>query len=347
LVVTRDEALLDELLRLASAGGVEVTVAVDALAAEDEWPSTPLVVVGADRVGEVARRGLPPRMGVVVAGMADPLPWAEAEALHAEHVVLLPDARPWLVARFAEHGRARGPAQAALAPVVAVLAGSAAAVTAEISATLTVTAGRQGLTTMLVAGVEVEPDRSDQDESGSRDVGFLDDPVAGARVVVLTYPRSGSGVPPEAMAAALSGGRECGDLVVVDLPTSLDGAGLLALTCADRGYLVVPADVRSCAAAARVAATARRHCPALSLIVQSVGHSGLRPREVAEALNLRLTATLPLPAASAAHPGAGFGGGPLGRLNRRILADLGVGARPVRIRHGALPQPHRPRPVAP
>ena len=66
LVVTGDGELLDELLSLAGAGGVELAVAVDALAAEDCWASAPLVVVGPDQVESLARRRLPRRLGVVL-----------------------------------------------------------------------------------------------------------------------------------------------------------------------------------------------------------------------------------------------------------------------------------------
>jgi chitodextrinase len=60
LVLTADEALLDELLRLAAAAGVEVDVAPDPVAARPRWQAAPLVVVGDDQAesaaGQLGRR---------------------------------------------------------------------------------------------------------------------------------------------------------------------------------------------------------------------------------------------------------------------------------------------------
>ncbi len=63
------------------------------------------------------------------------------------------------------------------------------------------------------------------------------------------------------MAATLEAGRRGRDLVVVDLPRQLDDAAQIALQAADQTYLVVPAELRAAAAAARVAATVTPHCP--------------------------------------------------------------------------------------
>ena len=49
LLVTADGDLLDELLRLAAAGGTEVEVAADPAAARPRWLPAPLVLVGTDQ----------------------------------------------------------------------------------------------------------------------------------------------------------------------------------------------------------------------------------------------------------------------------------------------------------
>ena len=54
LVITRDETLLDELLRLAAAAGVTPEVAPDGVAALRGWSAAPLVLVGADVAAELA-----------------------------------------------------------------------------------------------------------------------------------------------------------------------------------------------------------------------------------------------------------------------------------------------------
>ena len=311
-MVTRDEELLDELLRLADAGGVEVTVAVDALAAEDAWARAPLVVVGADRVDELARRSLPPRLAVVlVAGpdqARDAALWAEAGALHAEHVVVLPDAAPWLVARFAQHGAGgTGPGAA----TVAVAGGSAAAGASEVAGALALTAHDRGLATMLVAAAGSAPDAAGAGGG-----------APGGLAVVSIDRAVEHGVAPRALAATLRAGQPGRDLIVVDLPGMIDDALLLAFTSADRGLLVVSAEVRDCAAANRLAAVARRHCPTLSLIVRSRGPRGLRPVEVAEALDLPLLGVLPPSPSPAQLPPRSVERDPLDRLCRRVVSEV-------------------------
>jgi secretion/DNA translocation related CpaE-like protein len=137
------------------------------------------------------------------------------------------------------------------------------------------------------------------------------------------------GLPAETMAAALAAGRNGRDLVVVDLPRRLDDATILALSTADRVLLVVPAELRACAAASRVAAMAAEHTDALELVVRGPAPGRLRTKEIAEALQLPVAGVL------RAEPEigrrlergvapAGHGKGPLAALCRRLIADLGL-----------------------
>jgi secretion/DNA translocation related CpaE-like protein len=142
------------------------------------------------------------------------------------------------------------------------------------------------------------------------------------------------GLPPEAMAAALAAGRNGRDLVVVDLPRHLDEAAILALAAADRVLLVVPAELRACAAAARVAAMASEHTDALELVVRGPAPGRLRTKEIAEALKLPVAGVVraePELARRLERGGApaGSGKGPLAALCRRLIADLGLGYRTV------------------
>jgi len=138
-------------------------------------------------------------------------------------------------------------------------------------------------------------------------------------------------VPVEAMATALDAGRRGRDLVIVDLPRRLDDASLLALGTADRGYLVVPAELRASAAAARVAAVAGPHCPSLAAVVRGPAPGGLRAKDVAQAIGLPLAGFLrPEPRLAAGlergEPPARDGAGPLAALCQRILDELGAAA---------------------
>lgn len=286
LVVTGDGELLDELLDLARAGGVELTVAVDALAAEDHWASAPLVMVGLDQADALIRRGLPRRLDVILVSRADGAategqssgPWSGARALGADHVAVLPDARPWLVARLAE---CRPRALRHAAPVVAVVPGGTDATAVALG--LALAGCQQGLSTLLVG---TDPASLPADHA-------LRPPGSGP-LAILAFERGGetSGAP-EAMAVALRAARHGRDLVVVDLPYPFDAAARLALSSADQCYLVVTAEVRACVEAARVAAAVRRHCPALKLVVRAVVPGGLRPDEIGEALDLPLAGVLP------------------------------------------------------
>jgi secretion/DNA translocation related CpaE-like protein len=139
-------------------------------------------------------------------------------------------------------------------------------------------------------------------------------------------------VPPDAMEAALDAGRASRDLVVVDLPRRLDDAAVLALCAADQALLLVPAELRACAAAARVAAVAAGHTSALRIVVRGPAPGRLKAREIARALGLPLAGTLrPEPELARAlergQPPAGTGRGALALLCQRILGDLDLGAR--------------------
>src|SRR5688500_16310358 len=101
LVVTADVDLLDDLLRLAAAGGTEVGAATDPAAARTRWSPAPLVLVGGDQAQPCLRARLPRRSRLVLVGrtgLADP-GWEIAELIGAEHVAILPAAEPWLVDR--------------------------------------------------------------------------------------------------------------------------------------------------------------------------------------------------------------------------------------------------------
>lgn len=79
LFLTDDPALLDDLLRLAAAANVDVTVVSSAARSSRYWAQAPLVVVGTDLVGVLARAE-PPRHAhaVVVSRTPSPRPWTSA-----------------------------------------------------------------------------------------------------------------------------------------------------------------------------------------------------------------------------------------------------------------------------
>lgn len=342
LLVTSDPDLLDDLLRLASDAGVPVDVAPDAQSARRWYPVAPLVCVGVDAAPACVRAGLPKRPGVVLVGRhetGEPH-WSAADELGAEFIAALPAGESWLTRRLSEASRPTRDA----AHVVAVLGGRGGAGATVLAAGLAVTAARQGMRTLLIdadpfgGGVDLVLGWEGLDglrwPALAQTSGRVSPPAlvevlpSRGELVVLSWDRGDPLAPPaEAMATALDAGRRGRDVVVVDLPRRLDDASALALNAAHRAYLLVPAELRACAAAARVAAVARQHCPSLSVVVRGPAPGGLRARDVAAALGLPLAGQL------RAEPGlsraleqglapARDGKGPLAVLCQHLLRDL-------------------------
>jgi secretion/DNA translocation related CpaE-like protein len=345
LVVTADADLLDDLLRIAAEADVLVDVAPDATAARRWFGGAPMVLVGIDAAENCVRASLPHRPGVVLVGRYErggPPDWPVAHDLRAEHLATLPAAEPWLVERIGRSSRAVD------ARMVAVLGGRGGAGASVLAAGLAVTAARCGMRTLLVdadplgGGVDLVLGWESLDglrwPALSQTSGRVSPPALvevlpqRGELVVLSWDRGEVlTVPAEAMASALDAGRRGQDLVVVDLPRRLDDASVLALGAADRTYLVVPAELRACAAAARVAAAAAPHCPSLSVVVRGPAPGGLRGPDVAAALGLSLAGTLrPEPGLARGlergAPPARDGRGPLAALCRQLLGELGLDA---------------------
>lgn len=349
LVVTSDDEVLDELLRLAAAGGTDVDVAPDPAAGRSRWSAAPLVLLGADQAQPCLQARLPRRPDVVLVGRdtVSDAAWRLAELIGVQHVALLPAAEPWLVDRFAQattapEGRPSG-------RLVAVVGGRGGAGASVLAGALAVTAARRGMRTLLVDGDPL---------GGGLDLvlgweqleglrwpaltaadGRVDPPaLVGALpsrgdLVLLSWDRGDLlAVPAEAMAATVDAGRRGRDLVVVDLPRQLDEAAVVALHAADQVFVVVPAELRATAAAARVAAAVGRHCANVSVVVRGPAPGRLKAREVARALDLPLAGTLrPEPdicrGLERGEAPAASGRGPLAVLCQRLITDL-TGSRP-------------------
>jgi secretion/DNA translocation related CpaE-like protein len=152
---------------------------------------------------------------------------------------------------------------------------------------------------------------------------------------LLSCDRSGSGPRPGAVTSVLDAGRRAGETVVCDVPRYPTEAALAAIDGADLVVLVVPAEVRSTAAAARVASVLRQRGTPLWLVVRGPAPGGLSPRDVASALGLPLLhAMRPQPGLArtldrGTPPGAGRG--PLAAAARAVLDELHsqAGAAPI------------------
>jgi secretion/DNA translocation related CpaE-like protein len=259
-------------------------------AGAEQWQAAPLVVVGddvADRCG-----GLPRRPGVALAvhGRAGEGTWRRAVAVGAEHVVELPEAAEWLVARVSAcSGRAGG-------AVVAVVGACGGAGASALAVALGLVAARPDRPTVLVdgdpwgggldlaVGLEGVPGVRWSDVAGARGPVSAEVLAAGLPVArglaVLSWGRVGpTEVTPEVWAAVLLAARQAYELVVVDLPRNADVLGQV-----DEVLLVVPDRVRAVAAAARVV----ERCGQVEVPVRLVRRGRARRHGVglAEALGL-------------------------------------------------------------
>src|SRR5690625_481867 len=150
LFVTDDPDLLDDLLRLAAAAGVEATVAHHAAQAVPDWTRAPLVVVGTDLLPAAAELDLGPRRQVLVVGRGTgsregPV-WEAALRVGAGAVLSLPGDESRLAGLLAEsaHGRAER------SPVVSVLGGRGGAGASLLALALVMAVQRAGMHGALV-----------------------------------------------------------------------------------------------------------------------------------------------------------------------------------------------------
>lgn len=341
LVVTADPALLDDLLRLAAAGGAEPDVADHASAAATWWRAAPFVLVGWDRAAEVLAASLPRRPSLLLVGTsaADADIWRQAVTLGAEHVVFLPDAEPWLVERFAD---AASPHRRAV--VLGIVGARGGAGATSFAVALSLAAARLGRRTMLV---DADP------YGGGIDLAFGAETVEGPRwgdfvgspppasgealtaalprcgeVTVLSWPRDGlSEIPASVVSSMLASARRGCDVVVVDLPRSFDETARAALSAVDVAVVVCPAEFRAAISAERVVGTLQLLVDDVRLVVRGPSPTGLGAADVAQSAGVPVAAWLdPEPDIEAAldegrPPGRG-GRGPLATVCGELLAGL-------------------------
>lgn len=312
LLVTSDERLLDDLLRLAAAAGVEVEVVDDPAAARGRWSPVPLVVVGSDQAAGLAALAPVRRHGVLVVGheLDDSELWRHGVALGAEHVLIFPEDESWLADRFAD--AAEG--DAVDATVLGIVGGRGGAGASVFATATALAAARRGHPTTLVdldalgggldlvLGAEHDSGLRWPDLAASR--GRLNGrqlreelPGRDGLSLVSCDRRDPPTMPAHAVTAVLAASRRACEVMVLDLPRYLDPPAEDALGTCTCALIVVPAEVRAVAAASRIAPVLTTLCPDVRLVVRGPSASGLDGREVARALGL------PLAAEMAAEPG--------------------------------------------
>lgn len=350
LILTEDEEILDDLLRLCAAAGAEAEV-VPGAAAAGLWERAPLVLVGDDH-GAARGRGARPgrRSGVLLIGrdLDDHTIWERGVALGAEQVLHLPPDEAWLAERIADAVDAPGPP----ALTVGVFGGRGGAGASALSCALAVSAARQGRRAVLIDGDPL---------GGGLDVLLGGERVPGPRwpafaaaegrlsgaalqqslprlhgLSLLSWDREGTArLPAEAMRSVLAAARRGGGVVTIDLPRAVDEAVAEALTRLDLGLLVVPGELRALAAARQVIATAGTLVRDLRMVARAPAARGLAAKESARLLGLPLAGELPeepglAEASDRGEPPGADARGPLARfcdcLLERALPGAGTAA---------------------
>jgi secretion/DNA translocation related CpaE-like protein len=342
LLITRDEDLLDDLLRLAAAAGTTLDVAHETTSALRGWSTASVVLVGADEASRLADQRPPRRdhVHVVARGPVDDGVFRSALAAGAADVVELPAADSWLVELLtdAADGTAR-PAR-----TVGVIAGSGGAGATTFACALAQTAAREGPAVLLdldplgpgvdrvvgldaVAGVRWDALAESRGRLASRSLRAA--LPAGDGLAVLTW-AMGSPVRLDVrlVREVLSAAQRGNDLVVVDLPRAVDDVTAEVVTRCDLVVVVADPTVPGVASAGRVVASLRPLNGRVGLVVRESG-SAVPAHDVATALGLPLLAEMRRQRRLGEHVDLGLGPvhssrSPLARAARSTIEALPV-----------------------
>jgi secretion/DNA translocation related CpaE-like protein len=267
LLVTDDDGLLAEVLRLAAAAGVVPQVVADEGAALQLWSRAPLVLVGADRAERMARAEPPRRPGVHVVGVGalPDLLFRDALGCSAESVAALPASDAWLIEPLTD----AADGSASRGTVIGVIGGAGGVGATVFAAALGQVLGSRGGALLIdadVGGAGLDRVLGLEKASGVRwdalvqatgrlSARSLRDAVPGRDgLSVLTWPvHRAPGLPAFAVREALSAGTRGFQSVIVDLPRHPDPVTDEVLPRCDHVVLVTTTTVPAVTAAARVA----------------------------------------------------------------------------------------------
>ncbi|WP_278314355.1 septum site-determining protein Ssd [Lolliginicoccus levis] len=97
---------------------------------------------------------------------------------------------------------------------------------------------------------------------------------------------------PPALETILASARDSGRLTVCDMPRTGDAAAVTACAAADLTVIVVPANLRACAAAQKVMQWTRPRSRDIGIIVRGPAPSGLAATTISQACNARVIASM-------------------------------------------------------
>ena len=340
LVLTADENLLSELMRLCAAANVAPLVVADPGKARADWWRASCVLVGSDRAEDVAGLAFQRRSDVWLVGREPESSalWRLGVKVGADHVVVLPSDQSWLVERMSD--AVDTPSGRAL--TIGVVGGRGGAGASTLAAGLALQAARTNRRVLLIdadslgGGIElllgceaVEGLRWPEVAAtqGRVTATALREALPGADgVAVLSWDRGDeSHVEPAAMRAMIGAGQRGFDVVLADLPRRLDDAAVEAVAMADLLVIVCTGDVRVAASAERQLATLRLLCGDIRLVVRQASGADVCADDLAATLQLPLAGEIATQRGLERSVNEGLGPVIRGRFGfqcRRLLAAL-------------------------
>lgn len=308
LVVAGDQTVLDEILRVAAAVGCEVDHASDLTAAQGRWVRAPLVVLDEEAAAAPHRLLRRHKVLLVCKGAPTPATWERAFTTGSEKVLSLPDEEGELIGAFADV--VEGPARDD-GVVIGIIGGRGGAGASVLAAAVAFRAERFGGGGLLVdcdplgGGVDVllgaeqldGPRWPELDLGGRISMTALSEALprrkyTAGELSFVSYGRGGLGPGPNAIESVLCAGRRSGRTVVCDLPRYFGPETEAIVALADLVVVVVPAELRACAAAKQVLARLESHAARVGVCVRGPSPAGLAPAEIAMAVDAPLVASM-------------------------------------------------------
>lgn len=335
LIVTRDQDLLEQLLRLCAAAGVTADLVESPEAARQTWSRATAILVGDDLAAAASRLDLPRREHVLLVSTAreHAALWQLAVALRADDVVVLPTGQLHLAERLSD--LADGPTRGR---TVAVVAGSGGAGASTLASALALTAARARRVSQLIdadglgGGIDLVVGCEDSPGLRWREVAATHGRVTAAAfraalptvgdLAVLSFDRAGDHVvDPVVMRSMLGAAQRGSEIVIVDLPRRLDDAATEAALCADVLLLLATTEVRGVAAAQVVLSTVRDLSDDIRLAVRRLPGGDLTAAAVAKTVGLPLVAAVDTRSSVGRSVNEGLG--PLSRGHlQRVCTDV-------------------------
>jgi secretion/DNA translocation related CpaE-like protein len=338
-----DPELLDQVLYVTAAVGVEPLVLSDSNLLRPHWASASMLLLDVDQAARVAAMGLPRRAEVyLVTGEKTPGAQAQQWSIRlGAALVPLPASASWLSEALADvngTGRVTG-------SLVCVVGGSGGVGASTLAAGLAFVAARASQRTMLI-DADTRSGGLDLLLGAERTAGWRWPRLATARghlgdltgqlpavegVDLLSMARSestpGWELQAEQLKSVLQSAMRSHEITVVDLPRALGAPAGEALLRAKLAVLVVRDDVRGVASGREVVRELGGECDRFGLVVRQGRSRLLEPNLVATGVGLPLFGSLAddlglVWAAERGDPPGRSARSPLARLCRELLGDL-------------------------